>query len=150
MLLSLLPISELRGGISYAVANGINLWTAFVFCVIANIIIIPILFLFLDYLHSKLLKYKSYKKGFESFLKRIRKRKEKVEKAYETYGILALALFVAVPLPVTGAWTGTIIAWLLNLKRWRSFFAIALGVLIAGIIVSLIITGILAMFGFLL
>lgn len=150
MLLSLLPISELRGGLPYAIAHNINPITAFVFCVIANIIIIPIIFLFLDYLHGKLLKSHSYKKGFNLFLKKIRNRKEKIEKAYESYGIFALTIFVAIPLPFTGAWTGSIIAWLLNLKRWRSFFAIALGVIIAGIIVSLIVSGILTAFNFFL
>jgi uncharacterized membrane protein len=56
-------------------------------------------------------------------------------------GFLALALFVAIPLPMTGAWTGALIAWLLGLKRWKSFIAIAFGVIIAGILVTLISVG---------
>lgn len=145
ILLSLLPVSELRGGIPYAITNGVNVVSAFISCVLANIAIVPLIFFFLDNIHNKLLKYDFYKKNFDSFLKRLRKRKKKVEKAYESYGILALTIFVAIPLPFTGAWTGTIIAWLLNLKRTKSFFAIFLGILIAGTIVTLIATGILAL-----
>ncbi|UZE93768.1 MAG: small multi-drug export protein [Candidatus Pacearchaeota archaeon] len=146
MLISLLPIIELRGGIPFAIAHGINPLTAFIFCTLANIIIILPIFLFLDYLHKHLLKIKPYKKTFDIFLKRIRTRKKKVERNYQTYGIIALTFFVAIPLPITGAWTGTLIAWLLNLKRRRSFLAIALGIIIAGIIVTLATTGIITLF----
>ncbi|MCL6500523.1 MAG: small multi-drug export protein [Candidatus Pacearchaeota archaeon] len=150
MLLSLLPISELRGGIPYAIASGIDPMSAFVFCFLANILIIIPLFLFLDFIHENLLRLKVYKKGFDFYTKNIRKRKERVEKAYQTYGIIALSIFVALPLPFTGAWTGTVIAWLLNLKRTKSFFAISLGVLIAGIIVTLITPRALSILSFLI
>lgn len=138
ILLSLAPVSELRGGIPFAITQGANVWAAFVFCVIANIIVAPLLFLFLDYLHGHLIKFNPYRKTFNAFLRRIRKRKEKVERTYESWGILALACYVAIPLPITGVWTGTLIAWLLGLKRNRSLLAICLGVIIAGIIVTLI------------
>ncbi|MGB9707863.1 MAG: COG2426 family protein [Candidatus Pacearchaeota archaeon] len=150
MFLSLLPIAELRGGIPYAVALGIDPIMAFVFCTFANILVVPICFLFLQTLNKLLLNIKPYKKFFNIYIKSLRKRKEKVEKAYEIYGILALTIFVAIPLPFTGAWTGTFIAWLLGLKHIRSFFAISLGVIIAGIIVTLIAAGILAALSFLL
>jgi len=142
MLLSLAPIIELRGGIPFAIANNINPFTAFIFCVLANIIIIPFIFLFLDHAHKHFLKLKIYRNTFNIFLRKIRKRKEGIERGYQTYGILALTFFVAIPLPITGAWTGSIIAWLLNLKRRRSFLAISLGVIIAGIIITLVATGI--------
>lgn len=150
MLLSLLPIAELRGGIPYAVALGTNPIVAFIFCTLANILVIPICFLFLITLHKLLLKSRFYKKGFNAYLNHNNHKKEKVKKAYETYGLIALTVFVAIPLPLTGAWTGTFIAWLLGLKRVKSFFAIALGVIIAGVIVTLITTGILAFLRFLL
>ena len=146
ILLSLAPFSELRGGIPFAIAQGANPWTAFVLCVIANILVIPILFLFLDYLHSHLIKFRPYERTFDAFLRRIRKRREKVEKNYESWGILALILFTATPLPVTGAWTATLIAWLMGLKKGRSFLAIAIGVIIAGIIITLATKGILNIF----
>jgi uncharacterized membrane protein len=138
ILWSLAPISELRGGLPLAIAKGVPWPLAFAACAAANIVIIPLIFLFLDYLHSKLLKRALYRRTFNSFLKKIRKRKENVERAVESYGMIALMLFVAIPLPATGAWTGSIIAWLLNLHKGKSFTAIAAGVLIAGIIVTLI------------
>lgn len=150
MLLSLLPILELRGGIPYAIANGSDPVLALILCCLTNILIIIPLFLFLDFLHKKLLRLKTYKKTFDFYIKRIRKRKEKVEKNYQTYGIIALTIFVAVPLPITGVWTATLIAWLINLKRIRSFFAISFGAVIAGIIVTLITTGVLSVLDFLL
>lgn len=150
MLLSLLPVSELRGGIPYAIAQGINPIIAFVFCTLANIFIAPIGFIFLDTLHKLLFKLKFYRKTFKWYVNRIRKRKKRVEKAYETYGIIALTIFVATPLPLTGAWTGTLIAWLLGLKRVRSLFAISLGVILSGIVVTLIVTGTLIILKFLI
>jgi len=146
MLLSILPVSELRGGIPFAITKGINPIAALIFCTLANIIIIPLIFLFLDYLHGHLLKWSFYKKTFNLFLKKIRRQHEKIKRNYQIYGIIALTLFVAVPLPVTGAWTGSIIAWLLNFKHWKSFLAISLGVLIAGIIVTLVSLGIITIF----
>ena len=147
MLISLLPILELRGGIPFAIAQGIDISTAFIFCTLANIMIIPFIFLFLDHAHRSLLNVKLYKKIFNKYIKKLRNRKEKVEKNYHTYGILALTFFVAIPLPITGVWTGTLIAWLINLKRYRSFLAITLGAIIAGIIVTLIASGIITVFG---
>ena len=146
MLLSLLPIIELRGGIPFAIAQGIDPITAFIFCALANILVAPIVFFFLDKLHKSFLHLNFYKNTFNSFLKKTRKRKDKVEKDYHTYGLLALTFFVAIPLPVTGAWTGTFIAWLLNLKRFESFLAISLGVIIAGIIITLAASGIITLF----
>lgn len=150
MLLSILPISELRGGIPFAIAKGTDPITAFIFCVLANIVIIPFIFLFLDYLHEYFLKIKIYRKTFDILLRKIRRRKKKVEKDYQIYGIIALTFFVAIPLPVSGAWTGVLMAWLLNLKRGRSFLAISLGVIIAGIIITLVATGIIGFLKFLL
>jgi uncharacterized membrane protein len=146
MLLSLAPVSELRGGIPFAIAKGINPWSALVFCVIANILVIPLVFLFLDFLHKRLLHARCYERTFNVFLKRIRKRRDNVEKNIESYGMLALAVFVAIPLPMTGAWAGTLIAWLLGLHKGKSFLAIAAGVIMAGIIITLATLGIIKAF----
>ena len=147
MLISLLPVLELRGGIPFAIAQGIDISTALIFCTLANIIVIPFIFLFLDYAHRGLLNVRWYKRTFNRYIKKLRHRKEKVERNYHTYGILALTFFVAIPLPITGVWTGTLIAWLINLKRYRSFLAITLGAIVAGIIVTLIASGIITAFG---
>lgn len=146
ILLSLAPVSELRIGIPLAISQGANIWAVLIFCTAANIIVAPLLFLFLDYLHGHLLNISVYRKTFNSFLRRIQKRKERVEKNYESWGMLALVVFTATPLPITGAWTATIIAWLLGLKRRRSLLAITAGVTIAGIVVTLATIGIIKMF----
>lgn len=140
--MSVLPVSELRGGILYAVLSGINPVTAFLVCTTANMLIIFFIFLFLDFLHDRFMSFFLYRKIFGFWLKKTQKKVDKIEEKIPKYGYFALSLFVAVPLPVTGAWTGCIIAWLLGLDRKKSILAVALGVLIAGIIVLLASLGI--------
>jgi uncharacterized membrane protein len=132
--LSLLPISELRGGIPYAVASGMNIVTAYIVCVISNIFVIPILYLFLETLHRPFYRIKPYRYIFDRWVIRTRRR---AEASVARYGYWGVMLFVAIPLPVTGAYTGTLAAWLLNLKKSRAFWYLALGVVIAGVIVSI-------------
>jgi uncharacterized membrane protein len=144
--LSISPISELRGGIPYALANGYSIKTAFIVCVLANIAIVLFLFLFLNFLHNLFLNFVWYKKSFGFFLKRAERKSKELEKKIMNIGYIALCIFVAIPLPTTGGWTGTLIAWILGLNKIKSFFAIALGVLIAGIIVLLVSLGIFSLF----
>jgi uncharacterized membrane protein len=144
ILLSILPISELRGAIPYAIANKINPLLAFLISVLGNVLVIPITFFFLDNLHKYFLKIKSYEKFFNKYIEVKRKNFEKhVGTKFEFW---ALAIFVAIPLPLTGAYSGAIIAWFFNLKRRKSYLAIFLGVLIAGIIVTLTSIGIKSLF----
>ncbi|MBS3097900.1 small multi-drug export protein [Candidatus Woesearchaeota archaeon] len=134
---SLLPISELRGGIPIAVASGYSYLAAFVVCVIANILVIPITFFILDYLHKYLVKISLYKKIID---KSIEKGKRGIENKIGTkWEFIALMLFVGIPLPITGAYTGALIAWFFKLNRKKSYMALSLGVLMAGIIVTLVV-----------
>ncbi|MBU4308368.1 MAG: small multi-drug export protein [Nanoarchaeota archaeon] len=139
--LTFLPITELRIGlpvaISYAIEENIPIFLVFCLIVLLNIILIFFVFWFLDNLHFVFLKFKFYRKSFEIFLKRFQKKVDKFEKRHETLGFVALTLFVAVPLPGTGAWTGCLLAWLLGLDKKKSIFSIAVGVLIAGILILL-------------
>jgi len=135
ILLSMAPISELRGGIPLAIASGISPLSAFLICVLANIVIIPIAFLFLDTINILLLKIPSYNAFFHRTLERSR---NKIHKSIEKYGYLGLAIFVAIPLPLTGAYTGVLGAWALGMNKMKSFASIAIGVIIAGIIVTLV------------
>ncbi len=136
MIFSLLPISELRGGIPIAVAGGVNIYTAYIACVIANILIIPLMYLFLETIHHGLFTFGWYRQITTKFLEKARK---KVHKKVEKYGYFGLFLFTAIPLPITGAYTATIGAWFLGMKRWKSFGAIASGVVCSGIIVSAVV-----------
>jgi len=133
LLATVLPISELRGGIPLGILE-YHLDPLLVFCiaVIANALIFFPIFFVLRLFYDKLL----YRIPlFDKYLDSLRKRgKPKVEK----YGFWGLFLFVAVPLPLTGAYTGTILAWLLGMDWRKAFPAVGLGVIVAGVAVLLI------------
>lgn len=139
ILLTLMPITELRIGlplaISYALENNIPVFLIFFLIVSVNILLIFFVFFFLDYIHKYLMNIKFYKKIFHGVLKRFRKKVDKFESKYKTAEVLSLALFVAVPLPGTGAWSGCLLAWILDLDRKKSILGISLGVITAGIII---------------
>ena len=140
ILLSITPVSELRGAIPYGlIIRNLNPPLVFAFSTLANMLAIPLAFLFLDFLHHRLVRIKPYSLIFNRFVGKTRRR---AHKYVEKYGWMGLAVFVAIPLPVTGAYSGTLAAWLLNVERKRAILALSVGVLIAGIIVtSLVLTG---------
>jgi uncharacterized membrane protein len=146
VILSILPISELRGGIPVAVASGIGLLPAFLSCVLANILVILPIFFFLDYIHAYLMKISLYQKMFTLYLERVRKRVE-AKFAQQRWEYFVLFLFVAIPFPSTGAYTGCLIAWFFKMERKRSFMTIASGVVVAGILVTAVVS--IASLGFL-
>jgi uncharacterized membrane protein len=133
--LSLAPISELRGSIPWSLANGMPVWAAFALCVVTNMLVGPIAWLFLSTLHRLLSRWRPYATLFKRIVERARR---KVHAAVERWGYWGLAVFVAIPLPITGAWTGALGAWVLGMEVRRSLAAIAAGVLIAGVVVSIV------------
>ncbi len=133
LILSLLPIAELRGGIPYALLNGYSIWMSYVGCVAANFFVGPIVFAFLKTVHRILYGIGIYKKLFDWFERRVRR---KTAHLIEKYGFWGISLFVAIPLPVTGAYTGTFAAWLFNVEFKRAMLAVLVGVIISGIIVT--------------
>jgi uncharacterized membrane protein len=135
VLLSLLPIAELRGSIPFSLANGMPVAAAFVLCVFTNMLVGPIGWLFLSTLHRLLSRWRPYATLFERLVERARR---KVHAAIERWGYWGLILFVAVPLPFTGAWTGVLGAWVLGMEVRKSLLAVAAGVLIAGVVVTLV------------
>ena len=136
ILLGILPISELRGAIPYAYLNGVPIWLSYIIGVLSNAMVPFIGFTFFETLHKLLDKWGFYHRLFEKTVDRARK---KVGDKVSKYGLLGLMLFVAIPLPVTGAWTGILGAWVLGLDRKKSVLFILLGVLISGIIVSTVL-----------
>ena len=134
--LSFLPISELRGAIPFAVARGMPLLEAAVVAVACNALVGPVVFVFLETVHKLLYKWAFYAGIFDRFVARTRL---KVHAMVKRYGYLGIMLFVAIPLPITGAWTGTLGAWILGMDRRKSILAVAAGVVIAGVIVSLVV-----------
>ncbi|OHD75293.1 MAG: ligand-binding protein SH3 [Spirochaetes bacterium RBG_13_68_11] len=135
VLLSLLPIAELRGSIPFSLANGMPVAAAFALCVVTNMLVGPIAWLFLSTLHRVLSRWRPYATLFERIVERARR---KVHAAVVRWGYWGLAIFVAIPLPFTGAWTGALGAWVLGMEVRKSLLAVAVGVLIAGVVVTLV------------
>ncbi len=136
VLLSFLPISELRGAIPFAVAKGATLVQATLIAVACNALVSPVAFIFLETVHRLLYKWSFYASFFDRF---VDKARVKVHAKVEKYGYLGLMIFVAIPLPVTGAWTGTLGGWVLGMNRRKTMLAVGAGVAIAGLIVALVV-----------
>jgi uncharacterized membrane protein len=131
VVLGALPISELRGAIPTAIAFGFSPLKAYSLSFLGNILpIVPILFLF-EPISNKLRHISVFERFFTWLFARTRKRASLVEK-FEFFGLI---LFVAIPLPVTGAWTGCVAATLFKVRFRYALAAIILGVAIAGVIV---------------
>jgi len=132
MIVGALPISELRGAIPLALYWGMPIGKAFLLSVLGNIIpIVPFLFL-LEPISTRLRKFRIWSRFFDWVFERTKKRADTVQK----YEALGLAIFVAIPLPMTGAWSGVIAASLFKIRFRYAFIAIVAGVVGAGIIVS--------------
>jgi uncharacterized membrane protein len=128
-----LPISELRGAIPLAIGTYHFSWYyAYIFGVIGNLLPVPFILLLFNAVIPLLSRVRFLDRLMQWYFAWTKRR----AKAIERYGWLGLAIFVAIPLPVTGAWTGSILAALLGLKFKYAFSAILLGVLIAGVIVT--------------
>ncbi|MDR2151177.1 MAG: small multi-drug export protein [Spirochaetaceae bacterium] len=133
--LSFLPISELRGAIPVALAQGMPWYYAYPLASLCNVLVVPVCWLFLSTLHQSLLRFSWYQKIFNRFVARTRK---KLAGPIEKWGAIAIAFFIAIPLPLTGVWTGTLGAWLCGVPKGQTFLAAALGVVLSGALVSFI------------
>ena len=127
------PISELRGAIPVAIIGFHFPWYyAYLLAIIGNFLPVPFILLFIDAFSRLLSKVSLFKKILDWLFERTRRRGKMIEK----YGGIGLALFVAVPLPLTGAWTGSLAAVLLGMKFKHALLSIFAGIVIAGIIVT--------------
>ena len=137
-LISLLPILELRGGMIAARILGLPFLKAFVFCFIGNMVPIPFILLFIRRVFQWLKRFSFVNGAIERVETRSVRKAETVKK-YRLWGLL---LLVAIPLPGTGAWTGALVADLLDIRIKHALPVIAVGVLIAGAIMSAVTYGI--------
>ena len=137
--ISLMPILELRGGLLAASLLGVEFLRAAVICVLGNVVPIPIVLLFLEKVLEILGKWNVTKKIVTWLEKKVDSKREQIDK----YGYWGLVIFVGIPLPGTGAWTGALLAVMLGLNKKKSFICILLGVLLAAIIMSIVSYGIL-------
>lgn len=134
--ISLIPFVELRGSIPVGIfIYNMEWWYVFPLAVAGNILPVPVILRHLSKVERWLRKYKRWDNFFTKLYARTRKRADEKIKKYEAIGIM---FFVAIPLPFTGAWTGSLIAYLFDIRFKRAFIVIVLGVIIAGIIVTMI------------
>ena len=137
-LISMTPILELRGGLIAASLLNINPVISFITCLIGNIIPVPLILWFITPLFNHLKSKGKLKKWVDKIETKALSKKDKIVK-YQFWGLL---FFVGIPLPGTGAWTGALIASLLNMDKKKALLAIILGVLLAGVIMMIISYGI--------
>ena len=136
-LIAMIPLVELRGAVPYAISSGIPLWQALLIGVIGNMLPVPIIFFFARHI----LEWGKEKPIIGNFftwcLNKGHRGGQKLEEAAGDKGIFwALLLFVGIPLPGTGAWTGTLAASILDWDFKRSVLAVMLGVVLAGLIMG--------------
>lgn len=137
--ISLLPILELRGGLIAASLLNMKILPSFIICFIGNVIPIPFILWLITPIFNKLKQTKLFSKMVLKLENMAMSKKEKIEKLK----YIGLMLFVGIPLPGTGAWTGCLIAAMLNMDKKKSLLYSVLGVLIAGVIMLILSYGIL-------
>jgi len=138
IILTLLPFFELRASIPYGVfSTDFSLATIFAVAVFFNILLAPIVYFFLDKFIHLFLRINIINKIYQKLVTRTQR---KVHKYVEKYGVLGLALFIAVPLPGSGVYSGALAAYLLGFRKRDFLLAAAIGVGLAAIIVLLIST----------
>jgi uncharacterized membrane protein len=136
--ITLLPFLELRASIPYGVfKTEFSLLTIFLVCVVTNIILAPLVYFFYDNIVFLFLKVKFIDRLYQKLITRTQK---KVFKYVDKYGVIGLGLFIGIPLPGSGVYTGALAAYLLGFRKRDFFMAAIIGVLIAGVIVLLVST----------
>ena len=144
-LVAMVPVVELRGAIPFGVVRGLNLWTAIIASVLGNLVPVPFIILFIRRIFAWM---RAHMPKLDGLVTRMEKKAEKNRAAVEKYAFWGLAILVAIPLPGTGAWTGALVAAMMEMRLKRAFPAVVIGVVIAGVIVSVVTYGAQAIFSF--
>lgn len=136
---SMIPIIELRGAIPMGALFQLPWWQSYIISVVGNILPVPFILLFIN----KIIRWMSVSKVgfFNKFANWLIRKADKNRDKIQKYGFWGVCLFVAVPLPITGAWTGSLVASTIGMKFWKALLSAFLGVLIAGAIVTVIVYG---------
>ncbi len=142
-IISLFPVLELRGGLIAATFLGIEWWRAFIYCFIGNMLPIPFILLFIRKIFDLMKKWGPFKKIVDKLEQKAEKHRDKIDK----YRLWGLFLLVAIPLPGTGAWTGALVAALMDIRVKHALPVIAAGVVVAGIIVATVSYGVAGLVG---
>lgn len=137
LIISMIPVIELRGGLPIATeVYGLNYWLALTVCVIGNLIPVPFIIIFIKKIFAWM---RRVFPRLDGLVTRLEQRAEKKGETVQKYAFWGLFILVAIPLPGTGAWTGALVAAMLEMDLKRAFPAILLGVLGAAAIVSVLI-----------
>ena len=144
--ISMLPIVELRGAIPAGALLGLPLWSNYLVSVLGNFLPVPFILLFI----RRILSWMKTTKHFAKIALWLEEKAEKNTAKVMKYATFGLFLFVAIPLPGTGAWTGALVAALVNMRMKYALPSILLGVLAAGVIMSLASYGVVGIFNFFL
>lgn len=141
---SMIPIIELRGAIPLGAALGLPLWQSYLISVVGNMLPVPIILLFvkkvLEFMANCKIKF------FNKVAKWVYAKAEKNRAKIEKYSFWGVAIFVGIPLPMTGAWTGSLVAAIIDMKFYKAVLSALIGVLVAGVVMSLISYGIVTVF----
>jgi len=137
-LISMVPIIELRGGLPYGLAMGLDFRLTLLAAILGNLFPVPFLILFIRSVFNFLRKRS---KRLNGFIKKLEAKAEKKGDIIRKYGAIGMCLLVAIPLPGTGAWTGSLVAVVLRMRMKKAVPLIALGVVIAATLISLIYYG---------
>lgn len=132
-MISISPLGEARVGIPYGALKGIPIGYAFLIGWIANLLVFPFFFKAIEWSNKLLWKSRFYKKSALYLSKRA---KRKTKNSISKYGLWGLMVFVMIPLPITGAYMGTLAAYILRMEYTKSFVAISVGVTISSIIIA--------------
>lgn len=143
MLVSMIPVVELRGGIPFGVAAGLPVWVAFLAAVIGNLIPVPFIIVYIRRIFQWMRRrIPALNRMVDSLERKAHLKGQKVTK----YKYLGLMLFVAVPLPGTGAWTGSLAAAFLDMPLRKAIPSVVAGVLMAGMAISILTYGVASLF----
>ena len=141
---SMIPIIELRGAVPMGAVFGMPWWQTYILSVLGNMVPVPFILLLIKKMIQwmSVSKVKFFNKIANFLLRKVEKRRAGIEK----YSFWGVCLFVAVPLPVTGAWTGSLVAAMIDMKFWKAFLSCLFGVMISGVIMTVISYGVAAIF----
>ena len=143
-LCSMLPIIELRGAIPLGVGMGLPWWQNYLLAVLGNMLPVPFILLFIEGFIAWMSRSKVafFNKIANKLTQKVEKKRDKIEK----YSFWGVCFFIAIPLPVTGAWTGSMVAAVIGMKFWKAMLSALIGVMIAGVIMLLGSYGIASVF----
>lgn len=143
LLVSMVPVVELRGGIPFGVAAGLPVWAAYLAAVIGNLLPVPFIVV---YIRRIFMFMRQHMPRLNSVVDKMEQKAHLKSAAVLKYQYLGLAIFVAIPLPGTGAWTGALVAAFLDMRLKKAMPSIAGGVLSAGLIISILSYGVKSLF----